>query len=668
MVRESEKANRNARDPVVRGRAEQEEDLSSFYITTPIYYVNANPHLGHAYTTIVADAVNRFHRLSGEETFFLTGTDEHGDKIVRAAEENSENPREYVDRISELFRSTWPGLEVENDRFIRTTDPDHVRVVQDILQKVYDKGDIYFGEYGGYYCYGCERFYTEKELEKGLCPDHRVEPEYIKEANYFFRMRKYLDPLRRHIEKKSDFIRPERYANEVLGLLREGLDDLCISRPKSRLTWGIELPFDSGYVTYVWFDALINYITALGGPGGKEFGRFWPNAHHVVAKDILKPHAVFWPTMLMSAGIPLFKGLRVHGYWNVNETKMSKSLGNVVSPLSMKDKYGLAAFRYFLLREMNFGLDASFSEEALVGRLNSDLANDLGNLFNRVLAMTGKYFSGFVPPLGELAPDDKECIRTGFEALKNYQSLFADFRFSRALESLWEFVRYLNKYVDHCAPWVLNKNGQTDRLETVMYVLLEGMRKIALHLWPVMPSAAEEMLRQVGSGDRPDRGADLGRETREWGGLKPGVEVAGKSNLFPRQELVLQEAESSSGEKKKKSGKKPALKELVDFQDFQRLDMRSGKIVEVHAVEGADKLFRVLVDIGEDEPRQMVAGMAEHFSAAELTGRQVVVVSNLKPKKLRGVESRGMILAVKTAGGMELLTPSGEVPPGSRVS
>ncbi|HKK34002.1 MAG TPA: methionine--tRNA ligase, partial [Desulfomicrobiaceae bacterium] len=420
--------------------------MDSFFISTPIYYVNAKPHLGHAYTTIIADSVNRFHRLMGQDCYFLTGTDEHGDKIVQAAEANGQSPQEYVDRISGLFRDLWPDLQIENTRFVRTTDEEHKQCVQAFLQRVHDRGDIYFAEYGGYYCFGCERFYTEKELQDGLCPDHLTRPEYIQEKNYFFRMSKYLEPLREYIEENPDFIQPERYRNEVLGLLREDLGDLCISRPKSRLTWGIELPFDKEFVTYVWFDALLNYISVLGWPDGENFERYWPNAHHLVAKDILKPHAVFWPTMLMAAGLPLYKGLRVHGYWTVNETKMSKSLGNVVAPLSMAEKYGLNAFRYFLLREMSFGSDSSFSEEALVNRFNSDLANDLGNLFSRTLSMTKKYFGGRVPEPGSFTEEDRDVVERGLESLANFQQLYGNFQFSRALDGLWDLIRSLNKY------------------------------------------------------------------------------------------------------------------------------------------------------------------------------------------------------------------------------
>ncbi|MFP4397677.1 MAG: methionine--tRNA ligase [Desulfonatronovibrio sp.] len=639
--------------------------MNPFFISTPIYYVNAKPHLGHAYTTIIADSINRLHKLQNRPAFFLTGTDEHGDKIVEAAAKNNQSPRQYVDRISSLFRKTWPWLEVEPDRFVRTTDPEHKKCVQEILQKVYDNGDIYFGEYGGHYCYGCERFYTEKELKDGLCPDHLEKPAFIQEKNYFFRMTKYLEPLKEHIRNNPDFIRPERYRNEVLGMLGEELTDLCISRPKKRLTWGIELPFDQEYVTYVWFDALINYISALGWPNGADYQKYWSGAHHLVAKDILKPHGVFWPTMLMAAGIPLFRSLRVHGYWTIKETKMSKSLGNVVEPMSMKDKYGVSAFRYFLLREMQFGLDSSFSEEALVGRLNSDLANDLGNLSNRVLAMTHKYFQGRVPAMGDAQETDQETIDLGRQCLREYVRLFEDFDFAKALARLWVLVSHLNKYVDQSAPWVLYKEEKTQRLQTVMYILLEGLRKVALHLWPVMPGAAEKMLDQLGTGFNLET-ASLAAEAEHWQGLPPGTMVAAKSNLFPRVEV---QPEKSGNDKagqirEEKKDKTPE----IQFEDFQKLKMVTGKIVQATRIEGADKLLKLRVEIGEDSPRQIVAGLADFFAASELEGREVVVLANLAPKKIRGVTSQGMVLAVRQGTQMSLLKADPGTKPGKRVS
>ena len=639
--------------------------MNPFFISTPIYYVNAKPHLGHAYTTIVADSINRLHKLLNRQTYFLTGTDEHGDKIVEAAAMNQQSPEQYVDRISSLFRDTWPQLEIEPDRFIRTTDPGHKKCVREILQKVYDSGDIYFGEYGGHYCYGCERFYTEKELVDGLCPDHLEAPKFLQEKNYFFRMTRYLEPLRDHILANPDFIRPERYRNEVLGMLGDELSDLCISRPKTRLSWGIELPFDQDYVTYVWFDALINYISALDWPEGSDFKKYWSGAHHLVAKDILKPHAVFWPTMLMAAGVPLFKSLRVHGYWTIKETKMSKSLGNVVEPMSMKDKYGASAFRYFLLREMQFGLDASFSEDALVGRLNADLANDLGNLSNRVLAMTHKYFEGRVPVMGNVLDGDREAIELGLKSLQEYVRLFGDFDFAKALSRLWVLVSHLNKYVDQSAPWVLYKEQETERLQTVMYVLLEGLRKIALHLWPVMPVAAEKMLDQLGLGFDPGT-TDLAGETSHWQGITPGTMVAKKSNLFPRVDLSPEKPEGNKDlkNKRKNAGKEPE----IGFEDFQKLKIVTGKIIEVEKVDGADKLYKLSVEIGEDSPRQIVAGLAEFFAPREILGREVVVLSNLAPKKIRGVISRGMVLAVRQGDKMSLLRADPGAEPGSRVS
>jgi len=634
--------------------------------------VNARPHLGHGYTTIVADSVSRFHRLKGDATFFLTGTDEHGDKIVQAAEANGQDPKTYSDTISQLFKDLWPVLEVANDQFIRTTDLRHKACVRNVLQTVFDKGDIYFDEYGGHYCFGCERFYTEKELVDGKCPDHQTVPTFIKEKNYFFRMSKYLEPLREHIEANPDFIQPERYRNEVLSMLKEDLGDLCISRPKTRLTWGIELPFDSDFVTYVWFDALINYISALGYPDGEDFRKYWSGAHHLVAKDILKPHAIFWPTMLMSAGIPLYKGLRVHGYWTVNETKMSKSIGNVVAPLDMAQKYGLSAFRYFLLSEMSFGQDSSFSEDALVGRFNADLANDLGNLFSRSLSMTHKYFGGVVPECGELQDLDREVLEIGHNAMANFQSQFEHFQFSRALKSLWELVRHLNKYIDSSAPWTLYKNKDLSRLGTVIYVILEGMRKVAVHLWPVMPSTSETMMIQLGM--KFDVGSvDLEAETSSWFGLAPGTPVAERSNLFPRQDLAPKE-EKAAETKKAKPEKAPAAKidmacpDCIEFEDFAKVDLRVGTVLEATPHPEADRLLVLKVDAGEDSPRQVVAGIAEFFRPEELVGRQVVVVFNLKPRKLRGMVSQGMVLAVKKEGGLALLGPSSEVANGGKVS
>jgi methionyl-tRNA synthetase len=643
--------------------------VERFYITTPIYYVNAKPHLGHAYTTTVADSMARFHRLMGAETYFLTGTDEHGDKIVQAAEANGQTPKEYVDTISKLFQDLWPGMNISNNDFIRTTEPRHVKVVQEILQKVYDAGDIYFGEYGGHYCFGCERFYTEKELVDGLCPDHQTKPEYIAEKNYFFKMSKYKDWLLDHINKNPDFIRPERYRKEVVSLLESGeLEDLCISRPKSRLTWGIELPFDAEYVTYVWFDALINYVAALGYPDGDKFKKYWPAANHLVAKDILKPHAVFWPTMLKAAGIEPYQHLNVHGYWLVEDTKMSKSIGNVVEPLAMKDAYGLDAFRYFLLREMSFGQDSSFSEKALIGRLNADLANDLGNLFNRTLSMTHKYFGGVIPRPDIEDVEDAEIKKIGQGAMQAFQDFFNEFKFSRGLEGLWELVRGLNKYVDATAPWALYKEKNTGRLSTVIYVLLENMRKIAVHLWPVMPEASEKMLKQLGITFDPEK-VNLPKELDVWGLLESGQTVAETSNLFPRVDPIEDNGPKKSEKKGKKSEKteKDAVA-TIEFEDFQKVDLRVGTVREVEKHPDADRLLLVRVDTGDDELRQVVAGIADFFAPDDLIGKQVVVVTNLKPRKLRKQLSQGMILAVKTKDGMELLTPTGEVPGGSKVS
>lgn len=564
--------------------------MSNFYVTTPIYYVNARPHLGHAYTTIVADTLKRFYALLGYDARMLTGTDEHGDKIVKAATKENKTPKEFVDGISNEFAALWNDLKIDYDKFIRTTDEKHKKSVQTLLQRIYDKGDIYYGEYGGHYCFGCERFYTEKELENGLCPQHKTKPEYISEKNYFFKMSKYQEWLKQYILDNPDFIRPERYRNEVLAMLEGNvLEDLCISRPKSRLEWGIELPFDNNYVCYVWFDALANYISALGwGNIGdlSDFDKYWP-AEHLVAKDILKPHGIFWPTMLKAADLPVYRHLNVHGYWLVKDTKMSKSLGNVVDPRFASEHFGLDAFRYFLLRDMHFGSDASYSEEALISRINSDLANDLGNLFSRVLSMNGKYFAKEIPAVGEILPDDEQIFASVENAARNYIQLFKEVRFSQALEGLWEPIRLMNKYVDSQAPWTLYKENKLERLATVLRVLLENMYKIAVLLYPVMPESSKKMQAQLGKEFRMH--AKLIDDLLSCKiHLRTGGMISETSNLFPRFEKPAEDKEktekkqsSNKGAKQNntKSNEEKTDNSCIEFADFQKLDLRVGTII-----------------------------------------------------------------------------------------
>ena len=657
-----------------------------FYVTTPIYYVNARPHIGHAYTTVLADVLNRFHRLFGEETYFLTGVDEHGQKVQEAAEKRGMTPQQHCDDMERHFRDAWPGLHIATDDFIRTTEARHKLVVQGVLQQLWDQGEIYRDEYEGWYSPSVERYWTEKDLVDGRCPESGQMVQYIKEANYFFRMGKYQQRLIEHIQANPDFIRPESRRNEVLGFLKKPLKDLCISRPKARLSWGIEIPFDRDYVTYVWFDALLNYVTGAGYlVDGERFATQWPGVHHLIGKDILTTHSVYWPTMLMGAGLPLPKSIIATGWWLVDNTKMSKSLGNVVSPLELKDKYGVDVLRYFLMREMSIGQDANFSEAALVARNNSDLANDLGNLTNRVAHMVGKYSEAVIQPLAALQAVDLE-VQAAVAPLKaKVRGLVEDFKLNVALEEVLQFVRSLNKYIDTTKPFTTAKTDPA-RCGTSLRVALEGVRVAANLLHPVMPVKMEEILRVIGAGGPVATLADL-----DFGGIREGAMVRLGEPVFPRHEFtapieippasvpdvgapLAAPAGIGSGTHGPTKGAQPAAPlqnaddGLIDYETFAKLDLRVAEVLAAEPIQGADKLLKLRIRVGADE-RDLVAGIRMAYAPEALVGRKVVIVANLKPRKLRGVTSQGMVLAAHDADDAPVvLMPERDVPSGSKVS
>lgn len=624
--------------------------MSRFYVTTPIYYVNDEPHIGHAYTTILADVVARFHRALGDETYFLTGTDEHGQKVQQAAEKRGVSSQQHVDEYVVRFQEKWDALNIHYDQFIRTTQDNHKSVVSYLLQKLWDKSLIYKDTYEGWYSVAEERFLTDKEYEEGEWRDVKR----LSESNYWFKMSAYQEDLINYIHDNPDFIQPTFRKNEVLGFLRQELGDLCISRPKARLNWGIELPFDDDYVTYVWFDALTNYISAIGYPNEDEnFKKWWPVDYHLIGKDILTTHAVYWPTMLMAAELPLPKTIFAHGWWLMGDAKMSKSLGNVVRPLDLANEYGVDALRYFLMREMTPGQDASFTMDAFVTRYNSDLANDLGNMVNRITKLLGRNFDFILPEPGETQPEDSDLAQH-VSALKGKVSDELDqMRVNYAITHVFEVLREINRYLEETAPWKLMKNDKA-RAGAVLYNAAEALRLSAVHLYPVMPDKIAQLLEVMGTSAQ----ARLNEKGWfEWGHNKPGTKLGKTDGLFPR--IELREAPEEETEKLD-------LKDEVTFDEFMKMDIRVAKIIKAEKHPNADKLLKLQVDLGAEQ-RQVIAGIAEHYVPEDLVGRSVAIMANLKPAKIRGELSQGMILAADDGETVSPLIPLKDVDPGSKV-
>ncbi|MBN2685029.1 MAG: methionine--tRNA ligase [Pontiellaceae bacterium] len=675
---------------------------SKYYVTTPIYYVNDKPHIGHSYTTILADVLANYHRLLDVPTHFLTGTDEHGQKVQQAADANGITPQEQCDQTVVRFQELWKRLEITHDDFIRTTEPRHKKVVQQTLQELFDRDEIYKAEYEGWYCVGCERFFTEKDLVDGNCPECGRKVDSIVESNYFFRMSKYQDWLIQYIEEHPGFIQPAFRANETLGFLKNReLQDLCISRPKSRLAWGIELPFDTDFVTYVWFDALINYISAVGYKSDEErFKQWWPCSCHLIGKDILTTHTVYWPTMLKAMGVEMPQSIFAHGWWLTGRTKMSKSLGNVVNPMDMIDRYGVDAFRYFLIAEMTLGQDASFTEESFVKRYNSDLANDLGNVANRVLNMISRYCDGKMPETIEVSDfeigrhiykidgEEKEVIdmydfqrksllRDVQEAVVLTGTTIKSMQLDLGLKSIMHAVRQINVFLQKVAPWSLAKQEGTEaQVAHCLYTAAECLRVCAALLYPVMPEKMVALRTALGMADAKPH---LDRLT-EFGVLVPGSEISQPGALFPRiemkkdqeSEVVAQKSEAKAEKQQQPKKQKAEIADpkstdgLITFDQVMAVNLKTAVVLQAEKIEGADKLLKLQVDLGA-EKRQLVAGIALHYQPEELIGKTIVVVANLKPAKLRGVESQGMLLAASTGDTLKLVTVEGGIGPGASV-